>query len=180
MQLSLTLEEVIDFLLETTLFRDLDAAELGDIVQIMQIQRFRPDQAIFNEGDPGNAWFVIYSGKARVEKRDPFSPSREVAILGAHACFGEMAILDQSPRSASIIATEDTTTFRFPAPMFETLVQEESVAAYKLIYAMAKALCGRQRKMNQQLTDLMDEKATDMAGLRSRVGPFVDESAISE
>ncbi len=180
MELSLTLEQVIDFLLETKLFRDLDAAELGDIVQIMQLQRFRPDQAIFSEGDAGNAWYVIYEGEARVEKRDPFAPSREVALLGPHACFGEMAILDDSPRSASIIATQDMTAFRFPADQFHLLLEEHSVAGYKLIHAMAKALCGRQRLMNQQLSDLMEEKETDMAGLRSRVGPMLDESAISE
>ena len=75
MELSLTLEQVIDFLLETDLFCDLDAGELGDIVQIMQLQRFRPEQAIFSEGDAGNAWFVIYEGSARVEKRDPFTPN---------------------------------------------------------------------------------------------------------
>ncbi len=69
MELSLTLEQVIDFLLETKLFGDLDAAELGDIVQIMQLQRFRPDQAIFTEGDAGNAWFVIYEGEARFGSR---------------------------------------------------------------------------------------------------------------
>jgi CRP/FNR family transcriptional regulator, cyclic AMP receptor protein len=180
MELSLTLEQVIDFLLETTLFGELDAAELGDIVQIMQIQRFRQEQAIFSEGDAGNAWYVIYSGEGSVEKRDPFSPTREVAVLGPHACFGEMAILDDSPRSASVIATKETTVFRFPAAMFEVLLAEHSVAAYKLVHAMAKALCVRQRKMNQQLTDLMDEKDTDMHGFRSRVGPMVDESAISE
>ena len=93
MELSLTLEQVIDFLLETDLFCDLDAGELGDIVQIMQLQRFRPEQAIFSEGDAGNAWFMIY-GAARVEKRDPFTLTRQVAVLGPHACFGEMAILD--------------------------------------------------------------------------------------
>ena len=180
MEQSLTLEQVIDFLLETNLFCDLEADELGDIVQIMQLQRFRPDQAIFREGDEGNAWYVIYEGDARVEKRDPFVPAREVARLGPHACFGEMAILDNSPRSASVFAIDDVTAFRFPSAMFGMLLEEHSVAAYKLIHAMAKALCVRQRKMNQQLSDLMEQTDTDSAGLRSRVGPMVDESAISE
>ena len=180
MELSLTLEQVIDFLLETNLFCDLEPDELGDIVQIMQLQRFRPDQSIFREGDEGNAWYVLYEGEARVEKRDPFVPSREVARLEAHACFGEMAILDNSPRSASVIALTDVTAFRFPSAMFQMLLDEHSVAAYKLVHAMAKTLCVRQRKMNQQLSDLMDRAESDVEGLRSRVRPMVDESAISE
>ena len=180
MEQSLTLEQVIDFLLETNLFCDLEPDELGDIVQIMQLQRFRPEQAIFREGDEGNAWYVIFDGSARVEKRDPFVPSREVARLESHACFGEMAILDNSPRSASVIAVDDVTAFRFPSDLFNMLLDEHSVAAYKLIHAMAKTLCVRQRKMNQQLSDLIEQNDTDASGFRSQVVPMIDESAISE
>jgi len=180
MELSLTLEQVIEFLLETDLFKSLEADELAEIVQIMQLQRFRPEQPIFREGEDGNAWYVIYDGEAKVVKRDPFSPTREVATLGPHACFGEMAILDDSPRSASIVAVADTTAFRFPSSLFQMLLEEESVAAYKLIHAMAKTLCERQRRMNQQLTDMIDKQETDDLGLRTRVGPLLDESSISE
>ena len=166
--------------METDLFKGLAADELAEIVQIMQLQRFRPEQPIFREGEDGNAWYVIYEGEAKVIKRDPFTPSREVATLGAHSCFGEMAILDDSPRSASIVAIRDTTAFRFPSPMFQMLLEEDSVAAYKLIHAMAKSLCVRQRRMNQQLTDMLEKQQTDDLGLRSRVGPLLDESSISE
>ncbi|MGB0639409.1 MAG: cyclic nucleotide-binding domain-containing protein [Myxococcota bacterium] len=175
-----TLEQVIQFLLETPLFQDLDASELAEVVQIMQIQRFRPDQAIFKEGDEGNAWYVIFEGEARVEMRNPFTPTREVALLGPHACFGEMAILDESARSATITAQENITAFRFPAIQFQLLLEEGNLAAYKLIHAMAKTLCLRQRRLNQQLSDLLEENDTDAIGLRSRVGPLLEESSISE
>ena len=180
MEVSLTLEQVIEFLLETDLFAGLKPDELAEIVQIMQLQRFRPEQPIFREGEDGNAWYVLFEGEATVLKRDPFTPSREVATLGSHACFGEMAILDDSPRSATIVATTDTTAFRFPSSMFQMLLEEESVAAYKLVHAMAKTLCVRQRKMNQQLTDLIEKQKTDELGLKSRMGPLLDESSISE
>ena len=124
MELSLTLEQVIEFLLETPLFEDLDAGELGEVVRVMQIQRVRPDHAIFKEGDAGNAWYVIYEGEAGVEKRDPFSPVRKVATLGDHACFGEMAVLDDSPRSATVTARTDVTLFRFPSIPFQDLLEE--------------------------------------------------------
>ena len=60
------------------------------------------------------------------------------------------------------------------------LLEEDSVAAYKLVHAMAKTLCVRQRKMNQQLTDMIEKQKTDELGLKSRVGPLLDESSISE
>ncbi len=180
MELSLTLEQVIEFLLETPLFEDLDAGELGEVVRVMQIQRVRPDHAIFKEGDAGNAWYVIYEGEAGVEKRDPFSPVRKVATLDDHACFGEMAVLDDSPRSATVTARTDVTLFRFPSIPFQDLLEEGNLAAYKLVHAMARTLCARQRKINQQLTDLLQENETDALGLRTRVGPLLDASSISE
>ena len=122
----------------------------------------------------------IYEGAARVEKRDPFTPTRQVAVLGPHACFGEMAILDDSPRSASVTATEDTTAFRFPAAMFQMLLEEHSVAAYKLVHAMAKTLCVRQRRMNQQLSDLADEQGLGITSLTSRRSDARAEALSSE
>jgi CRP-like cAMP-binding protein len=180
MELNLTLERVIEFLLETPLFEDLDAAELGEVVRVMQIQRIRKDNAIFKEGDAGDAWYVLYDGEAEVEKRDPFSPKRRVATLGAHACFGEMAILDDSPRSASVIARTEVTLFRFPSVPFQDLIEESNLAAFKLVHAMARTLCARQRLLTQQLTDLMQDSETDALGLRTRVGPMLDASSISE
>jgi len=180
MELNLTLEQVIAFLLETPLFEDLDSAELGEVVRVMQIQRVRPEQAIFKEGDMGGAWFVIFDGEADVVKRDPFAPKRTVATLGPHACFGEMAVLDDSPRSASVVAQTEVTLFRFPSGPFQELLEESNLAAYKLIHAMARTLCVRQRQINQQLTDLIQENETDALGLRSRVGPILDASSISE
>ena len=91
-----------------------------------------------------------------------------------------MAILDNSPRSASVIAVDDVTAFRFPSDLFNMLLDEHSVAAYKLIHAMAKTLCVRQRKMNQQLSDLIEQNDTDASSFRSQVVPMIDESAISE
>ena len=180
MDLNLTLEGVIEFLLETPLFEDLDAAELGEVVRVMQIQRVRPEHAIFKEGDAGDAWYVLYEGEAVVEKRDPFSPKRKVATLGAHACFGEMAILDDSPRSASVSAVSEVTLFRFPSVPFQDLIEESNLAAFKLVHAMARTLCARQRRLTQQLTDLMQDGETDALGLRTRVGPMLDASSISE
>ena len=134
---------------------------------------------IFSRGE-GNAWFVIFKGEAEVAKSSPFAPTRTVAMLGAHHCFGEMAILDGSLRSASIIARTDVTVFRFPRVPFQDLLEEGNLAAYKLVHAMARTLCERQRGLNHRLTELIEGQETDSLGLRSRIGPILDASTISE
>ena len=158
---TITLEQIINFLLEAPMFGDLDAAELSQIVHIMQVQRVRDGQPIFREGDPGDAWYVIFQGAAEVHKSQEFLPSRRIASLGPRACFGEMAILDHSPRSATVVSRGETTVFRFPRKDFEALRAEGNLAAYKLVYEMAKVLCARARSITQQLSDALSDNAPD-------------------
>ena len=158
---SITLEQVINFLLEAPMFGDLDAAQLSQIVHIMQIQRLRDGQVIVREGDPGDAWYVIYDGVADVFKSEEFLPDRKVATLAPRACFGEMAILDHSPRSASVVARGHATVFRFPRKEFEHLLQQDNLAAFKLIYEMAKVLSARSRSMAQQLSEALAANAPE-------------------
>jgi CRP-like cAMP-binding protein len=146
--MTITLEQIINFLLEAPMFGDLDAAELSEIVHIMQIQRVREGHTIFREGDPGDAWYVVYSGEVGVYKTEL------MATLGTRACFGEMAIVDHGPRSAAVIAHAESTLFRFPRRDFEELLDDDNLAAFKLVYEMAKVLCKRIRALNQQVDSL--------------------------
>jgi CRP-like cAMP-binding protein len=157
---SITLEQIINFLLEAPMFGDLDAVQLSQIVHIMQVQRVRDGQIVFREGDPGDAWYVIFEGLADVYKADDFLPSRRIASLGPRSCFGEMAILDHSPRSASVVARGEATMFKFPRKDFEHLLAEDNLAAYKLIYEMAKVLCVRARNTAQQLSEALADRGT--------------------
>ncbi len=176
----ITLEEVVSFLLQTPLFQDLDAEELADIVMVMQIQRLRDGQVVFREGSPGDAWFVVYNGECVVTKSSSLGPDRTLAVLPQKACFGEMAVLDGSPRSAGVTSRGDCTLFKFRRSDFQTLLEEGSLAAYKLIASMARLLCQRQRALTQQLGDLMDREDDDGADLLGQIGDMVDEYTVSE
>lgn len=152
---SLTLEQLINFLLETSMFGHLDSAELSQIVHIMQIQRLRDGVHIFNEGDAGDAWYVVFEGEVQVMAGG--GEEAVLATLGPKSCFGEMAILDNSSRSASVRASKESTLFRFPRKAFEGLLAQENIAAYKLVYQMALVLVARQRDMNLTLMKQLNE-----------------------
>ena len=176
---SITLEQIITFLLETPMFGDLDPAELSQIVHIMQVQRVRDGHPIFREGDPGDAWYVVFSGAAEVQKTSEFLPSRTIATLGPRACVGEMAILDHSPRSATVVARGDTTVFRFPRADFEELLADGNLSAYKLIYEMAKVLALRARNTTQKLADALADR-DDHTRVRDASVKGVQGHSISE
>ena len=178
---NITLEQVIFFLLETPMFEDLDATELSEIVHIMKVQHVEQGASVFDEGDRGDAWYVLFDGQAVVTKSTPFGPSQEVAILKPHACFGEMAILDGSSRSASVGARTDMTVFRFPRLLFLSLLDSNNLGAFKLVHGMAKVLCQRQRTLTQQFSDLLEEVSdADGGGSYGDLGALLDQVVISE
>ena len=173
----LTLEQVIAFLVDAPMFGDLDAAELSQVVQVMQVQRLRPGQWVFREGDEGDAWYIVFDGEVEVVDESPEQGDRVIAILGRRACFGEMAILDGSPRSASVRATQPGTAFRFPRQPFAKLLEDGNLAAYKLVHQMALGLVSRQRRTTSRLVELMRASA---AGVKDRIAPLVDQSTVAE
>ncbi len=176
-----TLEAVISFLVQTPLFEDLDPTELAEVVQIMQVQRLRDGQLVFSEGDPGDAWFVIFRGQCIVTKNASFGPARTIAILDPRSCFGEMAVLDGSPRSAGVAVRGEATLFKFRREDFQSLLDAGSLSAYKLVFAMAQVLTQRQRNLTQQLSEVMEDKG-DVGGdvLREQLQDLVDEYTVSE
>ena len=173
---AITLEQIITFLLEAPMFGDLDPTELSQIVHIMQVQGLRPGQHVFREGDAGDAWYVLYEGRVEVLK-DSGTGNRVIAELGPRSCFGEMAILDGSTRSASVRAKGEATAFRFPRVEFNELLENGTLAAYKLVHQMALVLVSRQRDTTLRLVALLD---SDDNAVRREIGTIVNESTLSE
>jgi CRP-like cAMP-binding protein len=175
----ITLEQIISFLLDCPMFGHLDPNELSRVVHIMQVQRLRDGQYVFREGDQGDGWYVIFEGSTAVTKRQEVTPEREIAVIRSGACFGEMSILDGSPRSASVRANGTCVLFRFPRTAFDQLLREENIVAYKLVFEMSKILSARQRRLNKQLCDLIQDQQLS-SSLTPAVGAIVDETTVSE
>lgn len=148
----LNLAQVLSFLLDTPMFGDLDEHELSQIVHEMLIVHLREDQVLFREGDPGDAWYVVYEGSLDVQK-----DGRTLVVLGPRACVGEMAVLDGSARSATVRAEGEATVFKFTRTSFERMRQENELAVYKLAYHMARTLAARQRQTTEHLSARLAE-----------------------
>jgi CRP/FNR family cyclic AMP-dependent transcriptional regulator len=170
----ITLDVVVRFLVSAPLFGDLDAAERGEVVRIMEVQRLQDGEAVFSEGDAGDSWYVIFEGQVSVMKSCASGPDRALRRLGPGECFGELAILDGSPRSATVKAAGPITIFRFRRPAFDELLADGSLGAYKLVLAMARAQAQRLRQLTSRLSDVLDGNAADPAA-----GDLVDRSTIS-
>src|SRR5712692_9862847 len=98
-----------DFLKHMSMFEDLDKASLAAIANAAVEQRYEAGQEIVRQGDVGVGAFFIKSGKVDVIQ-EKGGKSTKLASLGPGEVFGEMALLDEFPRSATVRAAEPTVT----------------------------------------------------------------------
>ena len=90
------------------LFDDLSQEAFVELVNKLGYHRHVPGQLIIKEGDPGRSFFIIVEGKVRIFKVGPDEKEITLAHLGEGAFFGEMALLSGAPRTANVVAEEDT------------------------------------------------------------------------
>src|SRR5687767_14007358 len=74
------------------------------------VRRFRAGEVIFSAGDEGNGFYVVESGEVRISAVVGNNELRTLGVIGPGELFGEMAIVDDEPRSATATAESDTTT----------------------------------------------------------------------
>lgn len=110
---------------------------------------FKKGQVIIREGDKGSEAYIISSGKVRVF-RSKGGASVTLAVLGRDQIFGEMGMLDDRPRSASVEAVEDTEAVVVGPDDFAALSSSEP----ELFMFILKSIFERLRRANQRITDL--------------------------
>lgn len=110
---------------------------LAQVVPILEEQEFEAGQRIFEKGDLGTSMYVIVSGKVRIHIDD-----RELTVLGERQVFGELALLDPEPRSASVTAIEPTLLFKISQNAIYDLMSNH----IEIVRGIIRVLCQRIRK----------------------------------
>ncbi len=124
-----------ELLRNVPLFAELDEHDLESLAEEFNERRFSEGDAIALEGEGGLMFFVVDSGSASVEVH-----GQEVAQLGPGSHFGEIALIDRRPRTATVTATSDLRTFGLPVFVFRPFVEARPQVAWKLLEAMADRL----------------------------------------
>jgi CRP-like cAMP-binding protein len=137
-----TVDELALFLARNALCRSLTPAEVAEVIFVVQVELVDEQALILREGDPGDAWFLVYDGMCTIERH-----GRELATLGRGAFFGELSVLDGAPRSASVRAQTPAILLRFPARALNQLLAVGSLAAHKIVLEMTRALAQRMRAL---------------------------------
>ncbi|MEQ2009486.1 MAG: cyclic nucleotide-binding domain-containing protein [Limisphaerales bacterium] len=115
-------DETVKFLSGTLLLSQLSEAEIRSVAEAMEFFTVKRGAVIIRERDKGDLMFVIHSGRVEVQKEDEAGALRPVAQLGRGDVFGEIALLQQVPRTSSVVAIEDTELFALKKSDFDRLL----------------------------------------------------------
>ena len=125
----------IEVLQRVPLFADLDRREIGQIARLFKERRFSEGDIVVKEGSGGATFYLIDSGEATVSVG---GNERETLKPGDY--FGEIALLDEGERSATITASTDLTCYGLTLWEFRPLVRRNAAVGWKLAQALAKML----------------------------------------
>ncbi|MEJ5360572.1 MAG: Crp/Fnr family transcriptional regulator [Spirochaetota bacterium] len=134
---------------------------------------YEPNDIIFCEFEPGNDFYFIQSGRVEIVK---IINNREktLDILGPGDVFGEMAILEEEPRSASAIAIDHVKLLRFRRENFDALLQGNPQLAYKLLVIFSKRIYDAKRRLMILLLDDPQLKVMDVMNMLAEQDPHLD------
>lgn len=135
------------------LCRSLSATELEAIAAIVETRNVAAGKDLFREGDAGDGLFLVISGEINVTKLAP-GGEHLLARLGPGSVLGEMSLVTADARSATGRATVDTKVLHMPAAGFRALLATDSVAAHKVVAAIAELLARRLATMNDVVLEL--------------------------
>jgi len=136
------------------LFSGLKQAALDLLARITQEEHHKKGTIIFRHGDPGEKLYLILEGKVRISREVPGMGEEALAILGPGQMFGEMALLDESPRSADAHVHESCHLLAVPRDSFDDLLFINKDLAYEVLWSIVRMLVTRLRETNDKLTFL--------------------------
>jgi CRP-like cAMP-binding protein/ATP/ADP translocase len=166
MTASLSVIERIIFLKQVTLFQSMTMDQLKVLASICEDESVTQGSVIFKEGDPGGGVYVVVNGRVGIERAGERKNSIiRLANLEARASFGEMNMFEDSPRSASAVAIEDSLLLKLRSEPFMALIRQHPDMSLELI----KVLSTRLREANDQIAHLTRSTPRQLQNLYDRL-----------
>jgi CRP-like cAMP-binding protein len=113
-------------------FAPLTVGQLEQVLPHVRIHSFGPGEKVFRQGDPGDAFYIVYKGAVEVRLKRLLFLSKTVAKLGEGEFFGEIALVSSEPRTATVAAAEPTLLFTLIAEDFKFVLHENPAAAEEM------------------------------------------------
>jgi CRP/FNR family transcriptional regulator, cyclic AMP receptor protein len=131
--------------------KGLSSKELRLLATFSNEQFYREGQRIFREGDKGDELYIILEGQVRISKYIPGVGEEALSILGKGDFFGEMALIDRTPRSADATAQTDLTVLPIERELLSDILSKDVDGSFQFLYILCKMLSRRLREIDSKI-----------------------------
>lgn len=132
------------------LFRDFKPKELERLERLTIRRRYGAGDVIIQEGKLAGAFFMVTSGRVRITRRSESGEERELRVLGPGGSFGEMALLSDRPRSATVTAVEPTECRALSRLDFVDQIRRHPELAIQLLETLSQRILEAERRTLRQ------------------------------
>ena len=154
----LSTAEKFAFLKKVPFFQGMTADQLEALAAVCEEETFAEDTVIFAQGDPGGALYVVVSGRVEIDREKRKGSFVHLATIGPHSYFGEMSLFDDSSRSTSAVALQDTLTLRLRREPLVELVRHDPDLSLELIKVLSRHL----RAANERIADMTHSRPREI------------------
>ncbi|MBN1572811.1 MAG: cyclic nucleotide-binding domain-containing protein [Deltaproteobacteria bacterium] len=145
----------ISYIKKLNLFQDLNDKELDTVSKLLMIENYPKDHVLFRRGDRGDKLYIISKGAVRISLEIENKKEEALAVLNAGEHFGEMALVDDAPRSADVIIHEDAELLVLSKENFKEISLNHRDIAYKMFWVLLKTISSRLRNSINQTEALI-------------------------
>lgn len=132
------------FLSKVPLFSNCTPAEIAAIAAVAQEHSYAAGQIIVTQGTPGQAFYMVISGQVEMLREN-----KSIGMFGPGDFFGEMALLDQAPRSATVRAIGETSCLMLSSWDFKALLEQHPSIALKLLEVLSRRLRAADERLSR-------------------------------
>jgi len=150
-------DEILSALHQTELLQPLSADEVGRLAEVGRIEYWQEDALVLEEGATGPRMMVILDGQVEVLRRDNGGVQRAIARLGPGDVLGEMSLLLELPRTATVRALSDLKVFAMDRQAFLEMVELSDPSVLKLGLELSRVLAKRLTLLNDKVLELLRE-----------------------
>jgi len=142
------------FLLTYPIYRDFETDDIDALSACCEEVKFTGSQEVFRAGSPGDAMYIIRSGTVKIWI-ETGTRKKMVALLSDGEFFGEMALIDGSPRSATVTADSATELVKLPKESLEKLKTEKPSTGFKVMGVLLKFMAHRIRRTTKKAAEII-------------------------
>lgn len=160
------LSDIYNALKDIELFSDLTQDELWDFCTIIEIHRYKEGKVIAKEGDTNSRLYVVNDGVIEISKHTTQGESYVISIIDTEVlggtCFGEVSLIDDNPRTATITAKTNITVYSLSGSLFTNFCDNNTDIGYRIMKKLTHSVCKYLRSSNNNVLTLFNALVEEM------------------